>query len=62
MAREVYVDTAECTGCEYCVDSLPEVFRMTPEGTSEVHDPEGAGSGKIQQVIDNCPAECIHWR
>jgi ferredoxin len=36
MAKEVYVDDAECTGCELCVDTLPEVFEMTSEGVSHV--------------------------
>jgi ferredoxin len=62
MAREVYVDDSECTGCELCVDTLPSVFEMTDEGVSHVHDLNGAGEDKIQEVIDNCPAECIHWK
>ncbi|MBN2038635.1 MAG: ferredoxin [Spirochaetes bacterium] len=62
MARELFVDETECTGCEYCVDALPDVFDMTDEGVSHVHDPEGADEEKIQEVIDDCPAECIHWR
>ncbi len=61
MAKIVYVDQAECTGCEFCVDLLPEVFEMTPEGVSHVRDPKGASEEKIQECIDGCPAECIHW-
>jgi ferredoxin len=62
MARVVYVDDAECTGCELCVDSLPEVFEMTPDGVSTVKDAKGAPEAKIQEVLDSCPAECIHWK
>jgi len=62
MARIVYVDQDECTGCELCVDVLPRVFEMTPEGVSRVHDAEGAGEEQVQEVIDSCPAECIHWK
>jgi ferredoxin len=62
MARELYVDAGECTGCEYCVDSLPGVFRMSEDGVSVVHDPGGASESSIQEVIDNCPAGCIHWK
>lgn len=62
MAKIVYVDEKECTGCELCVDSLPEVFEMTPDGVSKVHNPNGADEDKIQEVIDSCPAECIHWK
>ena len=62
MAKEPYVDETECTGCELCVDTLPEVFEMTDDGISHVHNPEGADEEKIQEVMDDCPAECIHWR
>jgi len=62
MAKEVYVDESECTGCELCVDTLPEVFEMTSDGVSKVKNPKGASEDKIQEVIDSCPAECIHWK
>lgn len=62
MAREVYVDENECTGCELCVDTLPEVFEMTDDDVSRSSNPDGASEDKIQEVIDNCPAECIHWK
>lgn len=62
MAREVYVEKEECTGCELCTDALPEVFKMNSEGLSEVHDSAGAEESVIQDVIDSCPAECIHWK
>ncbi len=62
MAREVYVDENECTGCELCVDTVPEVFEMTDDGVSHVYNPNGASEDKIQEAIDNCPVECIHWK
>jgi ferredoxin len=62
MPKEVFVDENECTGCELCVDRLPEVFEMTDEMISHVHDSSGARESEIQEVIDSCPAECIHWR
>ena len=53
MAREVYVDESECTGCELCVDTLPEVFEMNSDGVSHVHNSRGASESKIQEVIDS---------
>lgn len=61
MTREVFVDSGECTGCELCSDTLPEVFKMNPGGISYVHNNSGASERVIQGVIDSCPAECIHW-
>lgn len=62
MARSVIVDENECTGCELCVDMLPEVFRMNNKGVSEARNDSGGKESDIQNVIDNCPAECIHWQ
>ncbi len=62
MAKEVFVDADECTGCELCVDALPAVFKMNDDGVSVVYDSEGAKEAEIQDVIDNCPALCIHWK
>ncbi len=62
MPREAYVDPGECTGCELCVDMLPAVFRMNEQGVSVVYSPDGAAESAIQEVIDTCPALCIHWK
>ncbi len=56
-----YVDQDVCIGCEVCVSSVPEVFRMTANGVAEVYDPEGASEERIQEAIDACPVSCIHW-
>jgi len=60
--RIVYVDQKECTGCESCVVDVPEVFRMTSDGLSEVHNPHGESEEKIQATMESCPATCIHWQ
>jgi ferredoxin len=61
MAREVFVDADACTGCELCSDTLPTVFIMT-DGVSVADNSSGASESAIQEVIDSCPAECIHWK
>jgi len=62
MSREVYVDQEVCIGCGLCVSIVPEVFRLNQAGVSEVHDPAGATEGLIQEAMDSCPVNCIHWR
>jgi len=62
MAREVYVDQDVCIGCGLCASVVPEVFRLNDDGVSEVFDLEGAGEANIQEAIDSCPVNCIHWR
>lgn len=61
MSRGLVVDSDFCTGCEYCVQALPEVFIMNDRGASTVIRTDGVSRERIQRVIDNCPAECIHW-
>ncbi|HNR89913.1 MAG TPA: ferredoxin [Spirochaetota bacterium] len=62
MAKTVIVNRDECTGCELCADTLPEVFEMDADGLCRIKDPTGASEDKIQEVIDSCPAECLHWK
>ncbi len=62
MAKEVYVDQDECTACGLCIDELPEVFQYNDSGLSVVHNSAGASEQAIQDIIDICPAACIHWK
>jgi ferredoxin len=61
MARVPYVDEDVCIGCELCVNTVPEVFRMKPDKVAEVYDPAGAPEESIQEAIDGCPVSCIRW-
>ena len=61
MVREVYVDQEVCIGCRLCVSIVPGVFRLNAAGVSEVYGQEG-DEAKIQEAIDSCPVNCIHWR
>jgi ferredoxin len=62
MAKVVYVDANDCTGCEACVGLVPEVFRMTDKSVSEAFNPTGAAEDKIQEAVDGCPVSCIKWK
>jgi ferredoxin len=61
MARQVYVDQQVCIGCGLCVSIVEEVFELNDDGVSEVRNQSGSES-KIQEAIDSCPVNCIHWR
>lgn len=57
-----YVDQDECISCESCAELCPEVFRMNEETKSEVL-PTATGTEEcIQEAMDTCPVECIHWQ
>jgi len=62
MAKVPYVDKDECTGCGDCVENCPEVFQFDEDDLAEVKNPNGASEEEIQDAIDNCPAEAIHWK
>ncbi|MEA5114916.1 MAG: ferredoxin [Geobacteraceae bacterium] len=62
MARIPYVDQDACISCGLCVDTAPEVFRLTDDNVAEVYDPAGASEQKIQEAIDGCPVNCIYWQ
>ena len=54
------VDPDECTGCELCVDTCPEVFEMVGDLAVEKQDevPSGAEES-CMQALEDCPVEAI---
>ncbi|MCX5906204.1 MAG: ferredoxin [Deltaproteobacteria bacterium] len=61
MAKTAVVNEDECISCGVCAEICPEVFRMNDQDVSEVYDSTGAPAEKIQEAIDSCPVQCIHW-
>ena len=61
MAKKFYIDTDECIGCGVCSDSCPDVFGMTDDNIAEIINMEGASEEEIQDAMDSCPVNCIHW-
>ncbi len=63
MARRVVVDQDECIGCGTCEGICPDVFQLNEEiDKSEVIQPEGGPDDLIQEAIESCPVEAIHWQ
>lgn len=63
MAKRVYIDEEECIGCQSCVEICPEVFKFDDEKEKAlVIEPEGGPEDLVQDAIDTCPVECIHWQ
>jgi len=62
MSKKVHIETEECIGCESCVELCPDVFGMDEEAEKAfVILPEGGPEDCIEEAIDTCPVECIHW-
>jgi len=62
MSKIPVVSQDECISCALCAEICPEVFRLNDKDLSEVYDPQGASEEKIQEAIDSCPVQCIHWK
>ena len=62
MSKKVYLEKEECIGCESCAELCPEVFGFDDEDEKAfVLIPEGGSKRCIDEAIETCPAECIHW-
>jgi ferredoxin len=58
----VYVDEITCIGCKHCAHVAPNTFYIEPEyGRSRVFNQDGDEEQTIQEAIDTCPVDCIHW-
>ncbi len=60
--QAVYVDEAVCIGCKHCAHVARNTFYIEPEyGRSRVINQDGDPEYLIQEAIDTCPVDCIHW-
>ena len=58
----VYVDEITCIGCKHCAHVARNTFYIEPDyGRSRVVRQDGAAEEIIQEAIDTCPVDCIHW-
>ncbi|MEA5534888.1 ferredoxin [Crocosphaera sp. XPORK-15E] len=58
----VYVDEVTCIGCKHCAHVAPNTFCIEPTyGRSRVYNQDGDEEDTIQEAIDTCPVDCIHW-
>lgn len=60
--KGVYVDEITCIGCKHCAHVASNTFYIEPEyGRSRVCRQDGEPEELIQEAIDTCPVNCIHW-
>ncbi|BAY75235.1 hypothetical protein NIES25_16530 [Nostoc linckia NIES-25] len=58
----VYVDELTCIGCKHCAHVARNTFYIEPDyGRSRVIRQDGDAEEIIQEAIDTCPVDCIHW-
>ena len=64
IARQkgVYVDEKTCIGCKHCAHVAPNTFYIeASHGRSRVFNQDGEPEELLQEAIDTCPVDCIHW-
>ncbi len=54
------VNQDECTGCELCVQTCPEVFEMADDlAFTKVDTVPADAEETCRQAVEECPVECI---
>jgi ferredoxin len=60
--KGVYVDEITCIGCKHCAHVARNTFYIEPDyGRSRVYSQDGDPEDVVQEAIDTCPVDCIHW-
>ncbi|MBW4600243.1 MAG: ferredoxin [Calothrix sp. FI2-JRJ7] len=60
--KGVYVDEITCIGCKHCAHVARNTFYIEPDyGRSRVVRQDADAEEVIQEAIDTCPVDCIHW-
>ncbi|MBW4646925.1 MAG: ferredoxin [Goleter apudmare HA4340-LM2] len=60
--KGVYVDEITCIGCKHCAHVARNTFYIEPDyGRSRVVRQDADAQEVIQEAIDTCPVDCIHW-
>ena len=60
--KAVWVDESRCIGCRYCAHVATNTFIVDEEyGRSRAIRQDGDNLDILQEAIDTCPVDCIHW-
>jgi ferredoxin len=60
--KAVWVDEVVCIGCRYCAHVASNTFVVEADwGRSRAIRQDGDSTETIQEAIETCPVDCIHW-
>ena len=60
--KAIWVDEASCIGCQYCVHVATNTFIVDEDyGRARVLRQNGDKLEVVQEAIDTCPVDCMHW-
>ena len=62
VEKAIWVDENRCIGCKYCVHVATNTFVVDEEyGRSRAVRQDGDDLEILEEAIDTCPVDCIHW-
>ena len=60
--KAIWVDEAACIGCQYCVHVATNTFIVDEDyGRAKVIRQNGDDLKVVQEAMDTCPVDCMHW-
>ncbi|MGB3693259.1 MAG: ferredoxin [Spirulinaceae cyanobacterium] len=60
--KGVYVDETTCIGCKHCAHTASNTFYIEDSyGRARVINQNGDSEVLVEEAIDTCPVNCIHW-
>ena len=60
--KAVWVDESACIGCQYCVHVATNTFFVFVDyGRARVIRQNGDNLEVVQEAMDTCPVDCMHW-
>ena len=60
--KAIWVDESSCIGCQYCVHIATNTFIVDENyGRARVIRQNGDNMEVVQEAIDTCPVDCMHW-
>ena len=60
--KAVWIDESACIGCQYCVHVATNTFFVDENyGRARVIRQNGDTLEVVQEAMDTCPVDCMHW-
>jgi pyruvate-ferredoxin/flavodoxin oxidoreductase len=59
-AMAPWIDSAECTACDECVNLAPEIFAYGPDHKAFIKNPDGGPYSLLVKAAERCTARVIH--
>jgi len=62
LTVQVFVDELTCIGCRNCTNVCPNTYQMEPDfGRARAMAQKVDNDEMLQESLDCCPVDCIHW-